>query len=210
MNGVCPAVEDKYVVVEGLDLAGKSSLIKKFVEATGWISVNEPYTGNEFAAEVKRQNNANYLPKHYEMMSIIAGRIDCFDEVIDKHRYSGVIADRCVVSSMVYQSTERFSPHNVLTLNKSALLLAGHDIFPTDIFFLDIRHSTFLDRLAANNRTIDEKDLFLKDPDNWKELRTKYVASLELMTKWGVKVHQINEHTTVGEMQVLLGLIKPE
>lgn len=196
----------KFAALEGLDFAGKSTLIKQFAEETGWATVSEPYTGNEFAAEVKRQNNANYLPKHYEMMSIIAGRIDCFDEVIDKHLYTGIITDRCVVSSMVYQSNSRFSPHNVLTLNKNALLLAGHDIFPTDIFFVDIGHQTFLDRLAACDRAVDEKDLFLQDPNNWKELRSRYVQSLEIMIKFGVKVHQLNEHSTVNDMKVLLGL----
>lgn len=196
----------KFAALEGLDFAGKSTLIKQFVELTGWVSVNEPYTGNEFAAEVKRQNNANYLPKHYEMMSIIAGRIDCFDEVIDKHLHTGVITDRCVVSSMVYQSTERFSPHNVLTINKTALMLAGHDIFPTDIFFVDISHQTFLDRLEGCNRVTDNKDLFLKDPANWHKLRSLYVESLELMTKCGVNVHQLGESHTAIDIAVKLGL----
>lgn len=198
--------ERKFAALEGLDFAGKTTLIKQFVELTGWATVNEPYTGNEFAAEVKRQNNANYLPKHYEMMSIVAGRIDCFDEVIDKHLATGIITDRCVVSSMVYQATDRCSPHNVLTINKTALLLHGHDIFPSDIFFVDIRHETFLDRLANCNRAVDEKDLFLKDPENWKALRARYVSSLEIMQRCGVKIHHLGERHSAVDMVRMLGI----
>jgi hypothetical protein len=88
-------MKGRYAVIEGLDFAGKSELAKAVAARLGWALVSEPYTGNEHAAEVKRMNNANYLPKHYEMMMILAGRIDCFDEVIDKHRVSGIIRSFC-------------------------------------------------------------------------------------------------------------------
>lgn len=201
-------MKGKYGVIEGLDFAGKSELAKAVAERLGWALVSEPYTGNEHAAEVKRMNNANYLPKHYEMMMILAGRIDCFDEVIDKHRNTGLISDRNVVSSMVYQSTEQFPLYDVLSMNDKALLLAGHDIYPDYLFFLDIPHSVFLDRLANCNRPIDEKDIWLKDKANWDTLRQKYLESLELMSLAGVTVHQIDEHTTVDEMVYLLGELK--
>lgn len=201
-------MKGRYAVIEGLDFAGKSELAKAVAARLGWALVSEPYTGNEHAAEVKRMNNANYLPKHYEMMMILAGRIDCFDEVIDKHRVSGIISDRNVVSSMVYQSTERLSPHNVMTINAKALLLAGHDMYPDHIFFLDIPHSVFLDRLANCNRAIDEKDIWLKDEANWNALRQKYIDSLELMRRAGVTIHHIDEHTTADEIVYLLGELK--
>ena len=196
----------KYVVLEGLDFAGKSELAKKLVKALDWHTVNEPYTGNEHAAEVKRMNNANYLPKHYEMMMIIAGRIDCFDEVVSHHRYSGLISDRCVVSSMVYQSTPTMPCSAVLRANEEMLRTAGHDIYPDHIFFIDISHATFLERLANCNRAVDAKDLFLKTPENWEQLREKYLHSLDIIGLNGkTKVHRINEHTTVEEILVILG-----
>ncbi|QBZ70814.1 putative thymidylate kinase [Edwardsiella phage pEt-SU] len=201
----------KYAVLEGLDFAGKSELAKRLAAALGWHTVNEPYTGNEHAAEVKRMNNANYLPKHYEMMMIIAGRIDCFDEVVAEHRYSGLISDRCVVSSMVYQSTPTMPCSAVLRANEEMLRTAGHDIYPDHIFFIDISHATFLERLANCNRAVDEKDLFLKTEANWNELREKYIRSLEIIGLNGkTKVHYINEHTTVDEILVLLGEKDPE
>lgn len=190
----------KYVVLEGLDFSGKSTLAKKLAEKLEWPTVNEPYTGNEHAAEVKRMNNANYLPKHYEMMMIIAGRIDCFDEVIDKHREKGIISDRCVVSSMVYQSTERISMYQVLSLNIKSLMAATHDVLPDHIVFLDITHETFLERIHDCNRPIDAKDRWLMEKANWLELRTKYSQALDIMVRYGVKVHVITPETTVEEV----------
>ncbi|AEV89445.1 putative thymidylate kinase [Pseudomonas phage OBP] len=201
----------KYVALEGLDFAGKSELTKKLIARLGWATVNEPYTGNEHAAEVKRMNNANYLPKHYEMMMIIAGRIDCFDEVVCKYREGGLISDRCVVSSMVYQSTPTMPPSAVLRANEEMLRTAGHDIYPDHIFFLDIDHSTFLERLANCNRAVDEKDLFLKKKENWDNLREKYLRSLAIVELKGkTKIHYINEHTSVDEILELLGENDPE
>lgn len=193
-------MKGKYVVLEGLDFAGKSTLGKCLAEVLGWKLINEPYTGNEHAAEVKRMNNANYLPKHYEMMMIIAGRIDCFNEVVNKHRQTGLISDRNVVSSMVYQSTEQFLPSMVLELNRQALQMAGHDIFPDCIFFLDIPHATFLERLANCNRTVDEKDLWLKDEENWSLLRNKYMYALDTMKSFGVKVKIIDQNVSIDEI----------
>lgn len=197
-------MKSKYVVLEGLDFAGKSSLANRLTKVLGWKLVNEPYTGNEHAAEVKRMNNANYLPKHYEMMMIIAGRIDCFNEVVSKHRHTGLISDRNVVSSMVYQSTDKFLPSMVLGLNRHAIEMAGHDIFPDVIFFLDIPHATFLERLANCNRAVDEKDLWLKDEQNWSELRNKYIYALNVMKDFGVNVQFIDQNTSIED---IIGMI---
>lgn len=175
-------MNQKYVVLEGLDFSGKSTLGKKLASQLGWKFVNEPYTGNEHAAEVKRMNNANYLPKHYEMMMIIAGRIDCFNEVVNEHRYTGLISDRNVISSMVYQSTVQFPPSAVLRANREMLRTAHHDLNPSHVLFMDIDHKTFLERLEGCQRAVDAKDLWLKDPKNWEEMREKYLHSLALFT----------------------------
>lgn len=193
-----------YVALEGLDFAGKSELAKALVEILGWKTVNEPYTGNEHAAEVKRMNNANTLPKHYEMMMIIAGRIDCFNEVVVKHRDRGLISDRCVVSSMVYQSSDMFSQSQVLAMNDHALLAAGHNLLPDAIVFIDISHATFLKRLENCNRAIDAKDLFLKDERNWNELRSRYINSLRIVASKGVKVISIDENTPAEKVARLI------
>lgn len=192
-------IKRKYGVLEGLDFAGKSRLAKELSEKLGWRLVNEPFTETPHAAEIKRMNNANYLPKHYEMMMIIASRIECFDMVVSQHRYTGLISDRNVVSSMVYQSTERFPPSTVYSLNEKALRVAGHDIAPDFLFFLDITHETFLERLANCDRAVDQKDLWLKDPTNWKIMRDKYlhaIGILEVMSP-GTHIEIITPETSV-------------
>lgn len=184
-------VKQKYGVLEGLDFAGKSTLAKELAKALGWEMVNEPYTGNEHAAEVKRMNNANYLPKHYEMMMIIAGRLDCFREVIEEHRHTGLISDRNVISSMVYQASERMPPSAVLHANQEILKAAGHYIYPSHVLFMDITHETFLERLENCNRPVDEKDLWLKDPKNWDDMRNKYLHSIEIFCLNAPTVYKI-------------------
>lgn len=195
-------IRRKYAVLEGLDFAGKSRLAKALAETLGWRLVNEPFTETEHAAEVKRMNNANYLPKYYEMMMIIASRIECFDMVVGEHRHTGLISDRNVVSSMVYQSTERFPPSAVYSINEKTLKVAGHEIAPDYLFFLDITHETFLERLANCNRAVDEKDLWLKDPANWKVMRDKYLHAIGLLEVMSPHTHVeiITPETTVEEL----------
>lgn len=197
-------MKQKYVVLEGLDLAGKSVMVRKLKEILGWETVNEPYTGNEQATEVKRMNNANYLPKHYEMMMLIASRIDCFDEVVSKHRLTGLISDRSVVSSMVYQSTDKFHMNDVLEINRVALAKVNHDIFPDKIVFIDIPHAVFLERLAKGGRDIDAKDIWLKDPANWSDMRNRYISSLILMQKHGVEIHIIDHETSPDDVVYMI------
>lgn len=175
-------MKQKYGVLEGLDFSGKSTLAKELASILGWETVNEPYTGNEHAAQIKVMNNANYLPKHYEMMMILAGRIDCFNEVVNKYRHTGLISDRNVISSMVYQSTVQFPPSSVLRVNTEVLRSANIDILPSHIVFVDIDHATFMERLSNCNRAVDEKDLWLKDSKNWEEMRNKYEHSITVFT----------------------------
>lgn len=195
-------IKQKYVVLEGLDFAGKSRLAKQLAETLNWRLVNEPFTETEHAAEVKRMNNANYLPKYYEMMMIIASRIECFDQVVSQHRQSGLISDRNVVSSMVYQSTERFPPSTVYSINAKVLGEAGHVIAPDYLFFLDITHETFLERLGNCNRPVDAKDLWLKAPGNWKIMRDKYLHALGLLEVMSpdTYIEIITPETTIEEI----------
>lgn len=190
-----------YGVLEGLDFAGKTGLASEVAKILKWRLVSEPFTETEQGKEVKRLNNSNSLPKSYEMLMIIASRLECFDMVISKHRQSGVISDRNVLSSMVYQSDERFSPATVLEMNENVLLSGGHSIHPDVLIFIDIDHETFLDRLSKCDRKIDEKDIFLKDPKNWEALRNKYLFSLELIERYtGTKTFIVGPDVTVGDI----------
>lgn len=204
MNGACPGLRDMYVVVEGLDFSGKSTLIKQLKDILGWETVSEPYSGNEAAKEIRLMNAGNHLPKHYEMMMMMASRIDCFDNVVSKHRLMGLISDRCVVSSMVYQSTDKFNMNDILELNRAALAKVNHDVFPAKIVFIDIPHRVYLERLAKGGRDVDAKDIWLKDPANFISMRSRYISSLILMQKHGVEIHIIDQTHTAEQVAKMI------
>lgn len=191
-----------YDVIEGLDYAGKSELSKAVAGILNYRLIAEPFTETEHAALVKKLNNSNTLPKYYEIMMLAASRLEGFELVVKEHREKGLISDRSIVSSMVYQSTPEFSPLWILETNKELLSKKGHDIYPDNLFFIDISHETFLERIEKSGRRPDGKDLWLKNKSNWDNYRDKYMLSIDLfrLNNSITQLHFINETTTAQDV----------
>jgi len=201
-----------YDVFEGPDFAGKSTLTKLVAERLGYRLVAEPFTESENAKRIKHALINNTFNKETEIYLLLANRLEAFREVITPMRYTtGVIGDRSVVSTMVYQS-EKAGPYRqlpILDMMAKALDEQLHDIYPDNLFFLDIDHDTYLDRLAKSERKADAKELALMDPNNWMRLKEDYYTALDWVSfrNSKVKIHFITPETTVDE---IIAIIKPE
>jgi len=198
----------KYAVFEGPDLGGKSTLTKKVAERLGYRLVAEPFTESENGKAVKKAIINNTFNKETEVFLLAANRLEAFRDVITPNRHTGVIGDRSVVSTMVYQVGEGVynSPMNILNFMSKVLEDQMHDIYPDHLFFLDIDHDTYLSRLASSGRVADEKEKALMDPDNWMKLKEDYLAAIELITFTNpdVQVHFITPETTVDEIIAII------
>lgn len=200
-----------YIVFEGPDFAGKSTLTKKVAERLGYRLVAEPFTESENAKAVKNAIINNTFNKETEVFLLAANRLEAFRDVITPNRDAGVIGDRSVVSTMVYQVGEGVynTPVNILNFMTKVLEDQMHDIYPDHLFFLDIDHDTYLERLAKSNRIADEKEKALMIPENWMKLKEDYFSAIELITYTNpdVQVHFITPETTVDE---IVAIIAPE
>lgn len=205
-------VRKSYSVFEGPDFAGKSTLTKLVAERLGYRLVAEPYTESENAKRIKQALITNTFNKETEIYLLIANRLEAFRDVITPMRHTtGVIGDRSVVSTMVYQSEREgiYRQLAILDMMTKALDAQCHDIFPDHLFFLDIDHSTYLDRLAKADRKADAKETALMDPDNWLRLKEDYFTALDWVTfrNSNTKIHFITPETTVDE---IVAIINPE
>lgn len=198
-----------YIVFEGPDFAGKSTLTKKVAERLGYRLVAEPFTESDNAKEVKKAIINNTFNKETEIFLLAANRLEAFRDAIEPNRHSvGVVGDRSVVSTMVYQSDKESGWRQlpILDFMKDILNQHHYDIFPDHIFFLDIDHDTYLDRLAKSDRDADAKETALKDPENWMALKENYFSALEWVgfRNPDVKIHFITPETTVEDIVAIV------
>lgn len=202
-----------YVVFEGPDFAGKSTLTKQVAERLGWRLVAEPFTETDNSQRIKQAIISNEYDKQTELFMLAASRLEAFDAVISPLRSEGIIADRSVVSSMVYQQVRPYwSDMDILDFMIDTLKRKHHDIFPDHLFFLTIDHETYLERLANSDRIPDEKEKELMVKENWDTLIEKYKDAIAWMshreaqcnTRASMKIHFITPKTTVDEIVALI------
>lgn len=184
-----------YYVYEGLDFSGKSTLATKHAKRIKAKLVAEPFTGSKALKLLKEKLVSNTLTKDQEIAGYAEARVEAFKQVIQpflKHSRD-VISDRNVVSSMVYQSDEHVGMEEVLDINRKLLRTYGFNVLPDVVYFIDIEHETFLERLEAakaNGRAVDNKDLMFQDKEIFEQYRTKYKKALKILqTQHKVVVH---------------------
>lgn len=198
----------KYAAFEGPDLGGKSTLAKMVAERLGYRLVAEPFTETENGKKVKHAIINNTFDKETEVFLLAANRLEAFDKVITPNRVNGVIGDRSVLSTMVYQTAPGplFSQLGILDFMSDILKRSFHDIYPDHIFFLDIDHDVYLHRLANCGWEPDEKEKALMDPDNWMRLKENYLSAIEWMTFRNpeTKIHFITPETSIDEIVAII------
>lgn len=199
-----------YVVFEGPDFAGKSTLTKKVAAALGWCLVAEPFTETPNAARIKQAIINNEYNPQTEIFMLAANRLEAFNSVISPNRQAGVIADRSVISSMVYQKCEGWSQLTIFDFMNKIMSDHHHELFPDHLFFLEIDHATYLDRLEKSDRGADEKEKALMIEENWNKLIAEYKDAIEWAqfrnnyTGAKLQVHFITPQTTVEEIVALI------
>lgn len=169
-----------FVVVEGPDGAGKSTLAAALVQrmqSLGWdpVSVREP--GGTPAAEAVRAaflDPSNRFAPRTELLYICAARAHLVQEVIQPALDGGrvVVADRYELSTLAYQGAGRgLDPDIVAQVNRVAT--AG--VRPHLTLVLDIPAEAGLERLRAGSKKHDR--LEREDLDFHRRVAAAYLAA---------------------------------
>lgn len=148
----------KFIVIEGLDGSGKTTIVKLLKER--YAAINHPcYTTFE-----PTNNHVGRL-----MRSIISGKIDNIEnetisllfaadryqhlhsEILPALEHSHVICDRYFYSSIVYQGLDAAAVERVIAYNQAAIDIRRPDV----IFFLDITPEESLRRVVTRGGAAD-------------------------------------------------------
>ncbi len=132
-----------YVVIEGIDTAGKSTqleiLAKKYKEA---IFTKEP-GGTQIGIKLRQMAlNGEAKSKLAEMFLFLADRAEHIYEVILANKDKMVISDRSMISGIAY--AKNLSLQTVIDLN----LIATNNTLPTHVILLKLSKEELQNRLS--------------------------------------------------------------
>lgn len=176
-----------YIVIEGIDFSGKSTLARMIAKEIDARLTMEPFCETEESKAFKAKLCSNTMTKDEEIQGYGLARIQTFKNVIVPCKEQGqhVISDRNFITSMVYQSNEEFRPSDIFNFNRKLLKSQGYEILPDLIIFIDITHDEFLARLEdgqTNGREVNAKDLMFKDYDVFQSYRSTYFRALDYLS----------------------------
>ena len=152
-----------YVVIEGIDTAGKSTqldiLKEKYQEA---IFTKEP-GGTQIGLKLREMAlNGEAKSKVAEMFLFLADRAEHIEEIIKPNEDKMIISDRSVISGISYASN--LPLEIVTTLN----LIATSNILPSHIILLELTEEELRKRLSEkSNDSIESRGIeYLIDIQN--------------------------------------------
>jgi len=163
-----------YVVIEGIDTAGKSTqldiLKEKFKEA---VFTKEP-GGTEIGIKLREMAlNGEAKSKIAEMFLFLADRAEHIEEIVKPNSSKKVISDRSVISGIAYASNLPLEV--VVSLN----LIATDNVLPSHVILLELTKEELTKRLGGKqNDSIESRGIdYLLDIQNRMK---KTVQMLEL------------------------------
>ena len=201
-----------YIVLEGMEMSGKSTVCKKLGAAIKARVTAEPFNETPESKAFKAKLVSNAMTKDEEIQGFGTARVEAFQKVIGPYLQHSrdVISDRSFITSMVYQSDDKVAPSEIFSFNKKLLDTYGFDILPDLVIFIDITHKEFLERLHKSindGREINAKDLMFEDKEVFDSYRNKYLRCLDyLVDQYKVNVQIVKSNET--DLVYLLGIVE--
>lgn len=182
MNAEITQEESAFIVIEGLDGSGKTSvgrLLMQYLETAfpGRIKLtfepHDPSCGGLYIRQVLTKRIKRFSHRTLAL-SFAANRLDHCDREInpwlEKEGLRLCISDRYYLSSLVYQSVENLPMAAVMQLNELARK-------PDLIFFLNVSNEVCLQRMQIRNQPAE---LF---EQNLSETRNKFYQAISFLEK---------------------------
>lgn len=179
----------KVIAFEGLDYAGKSTMIEaiKLRMAQDGLEMPvqyaEPRKDSEEWKALRKMVISPTMPKVAQIYCSVAGRVALFQDHIIPDLAAGhtVFEDRCVLTSMVYQQDQNHNDHNILHVNVVACNHLPRTSVPDVVVFLDIKYDTYMERLGKDREEVEAIETYLSNPKNFDTYRKGYYDALRAM-----------------------------
>ena len=193
----------KYIAIEGVDGAGKTTLINNLALALRdknfkIFTLKEPTKTAPLIDSLTSTNPRIRLFGQLWSREILAENVK---EVVRDSKLDFVIADRCFLSTLVYNLSDRLhdDPINEDLDEAAYQFIKGivpNDLLPDVVFFIDVppkiafvninaRNMTSGEPLVTDPKTVEDiQDLRAKYMDNIHRLRNEQKMDIKII-KWG-------------------------
>lgn len=199
-----------YIVLEGMDLAGKSTLTKQLTErlkadSYDILQVEEPAKSPDSLLTIRNLIIDNGICEEAKLYLAIAQRIELGDKVVVPALNQGktVISDRCFISTAVYQGNGRIGLYSVIERNVKALKIFNTQMYPDKLIFVKIDHDTFLQR-AGSRSVLDDQETRLLNREYFERFVHRYENALSA----ACSLIKIKPYFYNGDFEALVDYIK--
>lgn len=199
-----------YIVLEGMDLAGKSTLTKQLLErlktdSYDIVQVEEPAKSPDSLLTIRNLIIDNGICEEAKLYLAIAQRIELGDKVVVPALNEGkmVISDRCFISTAVYQGNGRIGLYSVIERNVKALKIFNTQMYPDKLIFVKIDHKTFLER-ALSRSVLDDQETRLLNREYFERFVHRYENALSA----ACSLIKIKPYFYDGDFEALVDYIK--
>lgn len=179
------------IAFEGLDYAGKSTLIEKIVEMMTLDGkpvpavFAEPRKDTEEWRVVRAMIIDSRVPKSAQTALSIASRVSLYEECINPMLENGktVLTDRSVLTSMVYQNSPASPMFRILERNQEASAHLENDAIPDIIVYIPIEYELYLERFNSSRDVVEEIETHLTRIDHFKMYEEYYEHALRRISE---------------------------
>lgn len=197
-----------YIVVEGLDYTGKSTLVEQLGEIYKSRLVSEPFSESLASSKIRELIRSATHESTYETQLLIASRIEMFSKLNEYIRHNSptyLISDRSFVTNMVYQGNDKKTMSRIMKLNIDTLAAYGYDIIPDILIYIEVPYSVALERFnqRQESNNLDKK---VMNEKTYNEMQKRYHDALTLLTSNSkrTKVIKVSHESTVKNICYLI------
>lgn len=195
-------MEGKFIVFEGLDCSGKTTMAKAAYEYLQTIGVSSIYTreigGTPLAENIRNTIINNTLDPVVELLLVSAARRDSVENVIKPALDCGkvIICDRFIPSTFAYQVALNKLPSVYFDFTT---VMALEGVEPDAYVFLDVDADTSYSRASSKS-----SDKFERLEKQHVELLHKAYSNFFTNQKLGSPVYQVDALRSIDEVQRLV------